>query len=166
MISYDKHFITYWPIDSWWRHVVTQVVVSLTFRELSKIFFRNLCIAAVVVLYISIYENFKLKLCTCAPSMALGTPTKLQLEILTIIVVSVIASFRNIFLESSQNISETTPGTWSTLVPVTIQLQSKELCCHKCTNCICHGPLTRYAKLRVAHAPGMPGTISPPPTSK
>ena len=28
------------------------------------------------------------------------------------------------------------------------------------------GPLTRYAKLRSAHAPGMPGTFSPPPTSK
>ena len=27
----------------------------------------------------------------------------------------------------------------------------------------CHGPLARYAKLRVAHAPGMPGTFSPPP---
>ena len=27
-----------------------------------------------------------------------------------------------------------------------------------------HGPLTRYVKLRVAHAPGMPGTFSPPPT--
>ena len=26
-----------------------------------------------------------------------------------------------------------------------------------------HGPLARYAKLRVAHAPGMPGTFSPPP---
>ena len=26
-----------------------------------------------------------------------------------------------------------------------------------------HGPLDRYAKLRVAHAPGMPGTFSPPP---
>ena len=25
-----------------------------------------------------------------------------------------------------------------------------------------HGPLTRFAKLRVAHAPGMPGTFSPP----
>ena len=25
-----------------------------------------------------------------------------------------------------------------------------------------HGPLTRYAKLRVSHAPGMPGTFSPP----
>ena len=25
-----------------------------------------------------------------------------------------------------------------------------------------HGPLTRYAKLRAAHAPGMPGTVSPP----
>ena len=29
-----------------------------------------------------------------------------------------------------------------------------------------NGPLTRYAKLRVAHAPGMPGMFSPPPTSK
>ena len=26
----------------------------------------------------------------------------------------------------------------------------------------CHGPLTRYVKLRVVHAPGMPGTFSPP----
>ena len=26
-----------------------------------------------------------------------------------------------------------------------------------------HGSLTRYAKLRVGHAPGMPGTFSPPP---
>ena len=30
-------------------------------------------------------------------------------------------------------------------------------------NCMWHGPLARYAKLRVAHAPGMPGTFSPPP---
>ena len=29
-----------------------------------------------------------------------------------------------------------------------------------------HGPLTRYAKLRLAHTSGMPGTFSPPPTSK
>ena len=28
------------------------------------------------------------------------------------------------------------------------------------------GPPTRYVKLRVAHAPRMPGTYSPPPTSK
>ena len=27
----------------------------------------------------------------------------------------------------------------------------------------CHGPPDRYVKLRVAHAPGMPGTFSPPP---
>ena len=26
-----------------------------------------------------------------------------------------------------------------------------------------HGPLTRYVKLQVAHAPGMPRTFSPPP---
>ena len=29
-----------------------------------------------------------------------------------------------------------------------------------------HGPPTRYEKLRVAHAPGKPGSFSPPPTSK
>ena len=29
--------------------------------------------------------------------------------------------------------------------------------------CIVNGPLARYVKLRVAHAPGMPGTFSPPP---
>ena len=29
-----------------------------------------------------------------------------------------------------------------------------------------NGPLTRYAKLRVAHAPGIPGTFSPPRPSK
>ena len=29
-----------------------------------------------------------------------------------------------------------------------------------------YGPLARYVKLRVAHAPGMPGTFSMPPTSK
>ena len=28
----------------------------------------------------------------------------------------------------------------------------------------CYGPLTRYTKLRLAHAPGMPGTVSPPPS--
>ena len=28
---------------------------------------------------------------------------------------------------------------------------------------IAHGPLTRYVKLRIAHAPGMPGTFSPTP---
>ena len=32
-------------------------------------------------------------------------------------------------------------------------------------NCF-HEPLIRCVKLRVAHAPGMPGTFSPPPTSK
>ena len=27
----------------------------------------------------------------------------------------------------------------------------------------CNGPLARYVKLQVAHAPGIPGTFSPPP---
>ena len=57
----------------------------------------------------SSYENFKLKLCKCAQSMALGTRTKFQFEILTINVISSIAYFREIILESSRNVSETTP---------------------------------------------------------
>ena len=54
----------------------------------------------------SSYENFKLKLCMCA---ALGTRTKFQFEILTINVISSIVYFREIILESSRNVSETTP---------------------------------------------------------
>ena len=48
----------------------------------------------------------------CAQSMALGTRTKFQLEILTINVISGIVYFREIILESSRNVSETT--LWST----------------------------------------------------
>ena len=36
-------------------------------------------------------------------------------------------------------------------------------CMYTLSFCSSHGPLTRYAKLRVAHAPGMAGTFSPPP---
>ena len=36
----------------------------------------------------------------------------------------------------------------------------------RATCTLCHGPLTGYANLRVAHAPGMPRTFSPPPTSE
>ena len=37
--------------------------------------------------------------------------------------------------------------------------------CYHCCYCYYHhyGAFTRYAKLRVAHAPGMPGALSPPP---
>ena len=40
--------------------------------------------------------------------------------------------------------------------------------CHKVplkfhTKYLTHGPLARYVKVRVAHAPGMPGTFSPSP---
>ena len=55
------------------------------------------------------YVNFKLKLCTCAQSQALGTCTKFQLEILTINVISGTVYFREIILASSPNVSETTP---------------------------------------------------------
>ena len=51
------------------------------------------------------YENFKLKLCSCAQSHALGTHTKFQLEILTINVITGIVYFREIILESSRNVS-------------------------------------------------------------
>ena len=94
-------------------------VVSLTFRELPQdslskfVYCRNH----------TSYENFKLKLCTCAQSHALGTCTKFQLEILTINLNSGIVYFRKIILRSSWNVSETTP--WSdTDIPVTCSMTS------------------------------------------
>ena len=43
--------------------------------------------------------------------MALGTCTKFQIQILTINVISGIVYFHEIILESSRNVSETTPCT-------------------------------------------------------
>ena len=60
------------------------------------------------------YENFKLKLCMCAQSHALGTHTKFRLEILSLNVISSIVDFREIILESSRNVSETTPRSLTT----------------------------------------------------
>ena len=62
-------------------------------------------------------ENFKLKLCTCAQSMALGTSANFQLEILKRSAISAIHKFRENILESSRNVSETTPRD-SSVMPV------------------------------------------------
>ena len=59
------------------------------------------------------YENFQLKLSTCAQSHALDTRTKFQLEILIINVISDIVYFREISLESSRNVKQ--PPAWQTL---------------------------------------------------
>ena len=54
-------------------------------------------------------ENFKLKLCTCAQSLALGTRTNFRIEILTINVISGVVYFRENILGSSRNVNETAP---------------------------------------------------------
>ena len=54
-------------------------------------------------------ENFKLKICTCAQTMALGTRAKFQLDILTGSTLSATHKFWENILESLQNVSETTP---------------------------------------------------------
>ena len=54
-------------------------------------------------------ENFKLKLCMCAQSLALGTRTNFQIEILTINVISGVVYFRENILGSLRNVSETAP---------------------------------------------------------
>ena len=61
-------------------------------------------------------ENSKLKLCTCAQSMALGTRTKFQLDIPIRSTISTIHKFRENILESSRNVSETTPRSPVVLV--------------------------------------------------
>ena len=52
--------------------------------------------------------SYELKFCTCAQSHAFGTRTKFQLEIPTINVNSGIVYFREIILESSRKVTETT----------------------------------------------------------
>ena len=61
-------------------------------------------------------ENFKLKICTYAQSIALSTRTQYQLKILKSNVISCLAYFRDIILESPRNVSETIPLTFSSFL--------------------------------------------------
>ena len=88
-----------------WNWFVKQGVISLTFRELSNIISQKTHNTENHIHG----ENFKLKLCTCAQSHALGTPTKFQLEFLIRTTISAIHKFQENILESSWNDSETTP---------------------------------------------------------
>ena len=54
----------------------------------------------------------------------------------------------------------------STLCSWYFHCQCNEIFERQIDTCEWYGPLTRYVKLPVAHAPGMPGTFSPQPTSK
>ena len=78
-------------------------VVSLTLRELKYI-----C-----------DKNFKLKLSTCAQSIAFGTRTNFQIEMLIINVISGVVYFRENILGSSRSVSETVPGSQFISVRVT-----------------------------------------------
>ena len=51
-----------------------------------------------------------------------------------------------------EELSPTRMGLWQLSRTLPITAKSAQ---------VIHGPLTRYVKLQVAHAPGMPGTFSP-----
>ena len=90
--------ISYLP--NWWNtlHGTWGCFTNVS-RALQKIFSRILYITKIVLFY----ENFKLKLCTCARSHVLGTRTEFQLEIISICVISGIVYFREIILVSWRN---------------------------------------------------------------
>ena len=73
-------------------------------------------------------ENFKLKFCTCAQSMALGTHTKFQLEILIRGTIFAIHKFGENILESSLNVSETSPRYLTVVRPWS--WKGSDLMCH------------------------------------
>ena len=58
--------------------------------------------------------------------------------------------------------SQTLPRVYS-LVSVLLLVSTSYLFFVRFDDYRLHGPLTRYEKLQVAHAPGMPGTFPPPP---
>ena len=124
----DNLTLFYIILISWWRHVMETSSASLglyegiygwpvdsslegpggCFTNVPRALQNNL--AKIHNTRNHIYDqNFKLKLCTCAQSMALGTRTKFQLEILITSTISAIHKFRENILESSRNVSETTP---------------------------------------------------------
>ena len=71
--------------------------------------------------------EFQAQICTCAQSHALGTCTKSQLEITTKNVISGIVYYSDVILESSQNVSETTPWfNWKCFYDV-IPLQCRHM---------------------------------------
>ena len=96
-------------LQTWWIVCVSDktACVQGLFTNVSRAL-RDILMKFVYCRKRSSYETSKLKLCTCAQSMALGTRTKLQLEILTINVIFSIVYFREIILESSRNVNETT----------------------------------------------------------
>ena len=95
----------------------TPIIVSISgnsggcFTNVSRALQSNLvkmCNAIIMIIYIY-GENFKLKLCTCDQSIALGTCTDFQLESLTRSTISATHKFRENIFESLWNINETTP---------------------------------------------------------
>ena len=90
------------------RWVITLTAPGGCFTNVSQALQRNL--AKIHNAKNPIYgENFKLKLCMCAQSHALGTHTKFQLEILIRSTIFAIHKFREKILESSRNVSKTPP---------------------------------------------------------
>ena len=70
-------------------------------------------------------ENFKLKLCTCAQSHALGTRTKsFSLKFVIRSTISAIHKLGENILESSRNVSETTPKSHKAIGNDTLALSS------------------------------------------
>ena len=86
-----------------WKNYITRGLFQWRFANFSKIFSRNLCDPEIVLLIRISSWN-----CVWVPK-ALGTRIKFQLQILTINVIPGIVYFREIILESSRNVSETTP---------------------------------------------------------
>ena len=132
-----SHAICYWH-----RHKGVFVYSAICMREpggcftnVSRALQKNLAKIYNTRNYIN-GDNSKLKLCTCAQSMALGTRTKFQLELLIRSAISAIHKFRENILESSRNVSETTPGPYFTDVSRAVQnILSKFVYCRIRTSC-------------------------------
>ena len=97
--------------DKWLRHQLLatchhQGVVSLTFRELSKIISRKYTLPVIKFLVRVSSWNF-----VRVPKAWLWARTKFQFEMLIGSAISATHKFRDNILESSRNVSETTPGS-------------------------------------------------------
>ena len=59
------------------------------------------------------YDNFQLKLCTCAWSYALGSHTKFQLGILTMLLFLALCISARLFWRTSETLAKQPPDIWT-----------------------------------------------------
>ena len=107
-----------WPLNTMDAYDLATPAAGVCFTNVSRVL-QNILLKFVYCRNRTSYENFKLKLCMCAQSHALGTSTKFQLKILTMNMISGIVYFWDYFGELAKQ--------WNTPLDIAAMLLTRSL---------------------------------------